>query len=78
MKLGILSLALALLLVGCATNSEKRNMKALYSKYDTHCREHARQVVGEADEHARYEECMAYFINKEETLDCPYCVIKHQ
>ena len=47
MKTTLGCLALALLLSACASHSR---MKALYDKYDAHCREHARVVTAEVDE----------------------------
>jgi len=72
-----LSFCMALLLMGCATNSQKSDMSAIYNKYDTHCRDYARQMAGEANEEDRYRECMDYFI-KSDIPNCPYCVIKSQ
>ncbi len=76
MKWILLSLVPALLLVGCATGTVRSDKNALYEKFDGHCRQHARQMGGEADEHARYHECMSYFLKHD--IDCPYCVLAPQ
>jgi hypothetical protein len=70
-----LGFALAALLLGgcCASSPEDKLMHALYDNFDTHCREHARQMAAEADEDTRYRECMNYFITYD--TDCPYCTI---
>lgn len=69
-------LVLALLLAGCASSAEKARMKTLYDKYDTHCREHAREVQTEVDEELRYRECMQYFVATD--IHCPHCAVdKH-
>jgi hypothetical protein len=73
MKLFAWLFALTLLLMGCATSSETREMKALYEKFSTHCEDYARHVAGEADMEHHYKECMHYFTRGD--FDCPYCVI---
>lgn len=67
------SLMLALMLTACATGTDQSRMKALVEKYDAHCLEHAREVIGEADEAARYDECMTYYIKTD--VDCPICAL---
>jgi len=69
MKTTLGCLALALLLSACAANSQ---MKAMYEKYDAHCREHAKEITAEVDEEIRYRECMDYYTGKD--FDCPYCI----
>ncbi|PLX87737.1 MAG: hypothetical protein C0619_14120 [Desulfuromonas sp.] len=66
-------LMLIFLLGACATGAEQARMQSLFDKYDHHCREHARELAGEADEAARYEECMTYYIKTDE--DCPICTL---
>lgn len=60
---------LLLTLTACAKNPASLEMEAIYNKYETHCREHARDTTGEVDQQGRYEECMAYFVNTDP--DCP-------
>jgi len=67
------SLALILLLAACVSNGDAQRAKAIYDKYDAHCREHAREMVGEADEQTRYEECMNYFVKSD--VHCPICAV---
>lgn len=64
-------LPLALLMAACVTGAEQERMEAIYNKYDSHCREHARELAGEADEDSRYEECMNYYIVTD--IECPIC-----
>ena len=67
------SFVLALLLAACSTGAdlEHDGTAALYNKYDEHCREHAREIVGEKDEESRYQDCMNYFIKTD--VNCPIC-----
>lgn len=71
MKTLAVCLALAPLLVACATGTDQGRTEALYNKYDAHCKEHAREMAGEAIEQSRYQECMSYFIGTD--VHCPYC-----
>jgi len=73
MKLYV-SMAIMLLLTACATiTTEKSAERDLFKTYDTHCKEYAQKMSGEADEQTKYLECMSYFIHHE--AECPYCVI---
>jgi hypothetical protein len=75
MKGVVWSLALALLFMttACTSGPERARAQAFYSKYEAHCKEHSRDFTGEVDEQSRYEECMNYFLAKDES--CPTCVI---
>ncbi|MDW7643820.1 MAG: hypothetical protein SCI25_02130 [Desulfuromonadales bacterium] len=66
---------LSLLLAACAGQGEMERAKALYDKYDAHCRAHAKEVSAEMDVEARYHECMNYFIGTDPL--CPYCKVDH-
>ena len=65
------ALSLALLLSACATGAGNDRMDVIYSQYDAHCREHAREMVGEVDEESRFRECMTFFYMAD--VDCPIC-----
>jgi hypothetical protein len=66
-------LTLALLLSACATAVDSERANAIYIKYDSHCREHARDIIGEVDEESRYQECMNYFVTTD--VNCPTCIV---
>jgi hypothetical protein len=73
MKKLITCLALMPLLVACATGADQAKIAALYDKYDAHCKEHARELAGEAAEEIRYQECMTYFT--ETDVHCQNCAV---
>lgn len=55
MKLLVCLSAAVLMLAACAAPLRTTDT---YSYFDQHCREHARDMVGEVDEEGRYRECM--------------------
>lgn len=67
------SLMLVLMLGACSAGVDQARMQALFEQYDKHCREHAREFTGEADETTRYEECMNYYIRTD--VECPICTL---
>ena len=73
MKTTITCLVLMPLLVACASGIDQSRIDALYNKYDSHCKEHAREMAGEATEEIRYQECMTYFT--ETDIHCPNCAV---
>ena len=73
MKTTITCLVLMPLLVACASGVDQGRIDALYNKYDSHCKEHAREMAGEATEEIRYQECMTYFT--ETDIHCPNCAV---
>lgn len=73
MKSTMTCLILVPLLMACASGTEQGSVHALYEKYDVHCKEHAREMAGEATEEVRYQECMTYFT--ETDIDCPSCLV---
>jgi len=74
MKTIVISLiSLALILTACAPAEENARIKALYGKYDAHCKEHAEKTVGSPEVESLYRECMDYFVGTD--VHCPYCVV---
>lgn len=64
---------LALVLTACASTEENARIKALYDKYEAHCKEHAEKTVSSPDVESLYRECMDYFVGTD--VHCPYCVV---
>ena len=73
MKTTITCLVLMPLLVACASGVDQSRIDTVYNKYDSQCKEHAREVVGEATEEIRYQECMTYLTETDNNcLNCAY------
>lgn len=72
MKILTVIILSALLLTACATGEERAQVKALYDKYDAHCKAHAREMASDADDETRYRDCMNYFVGTD--VNCTYCV----
>lgn len=66
-------LPLVLVMAACVSTADREQSQALHDKYHDHCREHAREIQGEADEASRYQECMTYFIVTD--INCPVCSV---